>query len=107
VAREPQVADPWPRLSTTIRRTNGKTFNTKDKEHIHDIRGNNGNTGYSDHILNTGHTYGTITDTMEIITTGIKGRYLNTLEKYHIYISYLAKLYEGCPQNKILNEFSQ
>jgi hypothetical protein len=33
--------------------------------------------------LNTGHTYGTIADTMEIIT-GRKGKYLNTLEKYLI-----------------------
>jgi hypothetical protein len=30
--------------------------------------------------LNTGHTYGTITDTMEIIKTERKGRHLNTLE---------------------------
>jgi hypothetical protein len=30
-------------------------------------------------------TYGTGADTMEIITTGRKGKYLNTLEKYHIY----------------------
>jgi hypothetical protein len=63
----------------------GRTFNTRYKEHIHDIRSNNSNTGYSNHILNPGHTYGTITDTMEIITLGKKGRYLNTLEKYHIY----------------------
>jgi ABC-type transport system involved in Fe-S cluster assembly fused permease/ATPase subunit len=35
--------------------------------------------------LNTGHTYGTITDTMEIITTGKKGKHLNTPERYYIY----------------------
>jgi hypothetical protein len=35
--------------------------------------------------LNTGHAYGTITDTMDIITTWRKGKYLNTLEKCHIY----------------------
>jgi hypothetical protein len=63
----------------------GRTFDTRCKEHIHDIRSNNSNSGYSSHILNTGHTYGTITDTMEIITTGRKGKYLNTLERYHIY----------------------
>jgi hypothetical protein len=54
----------------------GRTFNSKYKEHIHDIRTNNSNTGY---------TYGTITDTMEIMKTERKGRYLNTLERYHIY----------------------
>jgi hypothetical protein len=47
----------------------------------HDIKSNYSNSGYSNHILNTGHTYGTIEDTMEIITTGRKGKYLNTLEK--------------------------
>jgi hypothetical protein len=66
-------------------RQTGRTFKTRYKEHIHDIRSNNSNSGYSSHILNTGHTYGTITDTMEIITTGRKGKHSNTLEKYHIY----------------------
>jgi predicted patatin/cPLA2 family phospholipase len=41
--------------------------------------------GYSNHILNTGHAYGTVTDTMDIITTGRKGKHLNTLEWYHMY----------------------
>jgi hypothetical protein len=68
-------------------RQTGRTFNTRYKDHIHDIRGNNSNTGYSNHILNTRHTYRTITDTMEIIT-GRKGRYLNTLERYYIYEIY-------------------
>jgi hypothetical protein len=36
-------------------------------------------------ILNTGHKYGTITDTMDIIRTHRKGKHLNTLEKCHIY----------------------
>jgi hypothetical protein len=62
----------------------GRTFNIRYKEHIHDIRSNNGNTGYVNHILNTGHTSGTITDTMEIIT-GKKDKHLNTLEVYYMY----------------------
>jgi hypothetical protein len=36
-------------------------------------------------MLNMGHTYGTITDTMDIRKTGKKGKHLNTLEKYRIY----------------------
>jgi hypothetical protein len=76
----------------------GRTYNTRYKEHIHDIRSNNSNTGYANHIqvLNTGHTYGTITDTMEIIKTGRKRRYLNTIEKYHIY--------EICKNNLHMND---
>jgi hypothetical protein len=56
----------------------------RHKEHIHDIKSNNSNSGYSNHILNTEHTYGAIADTMEIIT-GKKGKYFNSLEKYHSY----------------------
>jgi hypothetical protein len=55
------------------------------KEHIQAIRSNNGKSGYLNHILNTGHTYGNITDTMEIINTEKSGKHINTLERYHIY----------------------
>jgi hypothetical protein len=40
---------------------------------------------YSNHILNTGHTCGNITDTMEIIKTEKNGKHMNTLERYHIH----------------------
>jgi hypothetical protein len=60
-------------------------FNTRYREHIQAIRTNNSNSGYSNHVLATEHTYGTIEDTIDVIMTGRKGRHLNTLEKYHIY----------------------
>jgi hypothetical protein len=63
----------------------GRIFNIRYKEHIQAIRNNNSNSGYSNHILNTGHTCGIITDIMEIVKTVKKGRHLNTLEKYHVY----------------------
>jgi hypothetical protein len=59
----------------------GRTFNTRYKEHIYNIKSNNSNTGYSRHILDTGHSYGTMENTMDVIRIGKKGRYLNTLEK--------------------------
>jgi hypothetical protein len=63
----------------------GRTLNTRYKEHIHAIRSNNSNTGFANHILNTGHRYGTISNTMKIIKAGKKGKHLNTLEKYYIH----------------------
>jgi hypothetical protein len=63
----------------------GRTFQTRYKEHIHAVRSNNSNSVYSNRILNTGHKYRTIADTMDIIKTHRKGKHLNTLEKYHIY----------------------
>jgi hypothetical protein len=47
----------------------GRTFSTRYKEHIYDIKSNS-NTGYSSHILNTRYTYSTMEDTMKIIKTG-------------------------------------
>jgi hypothetical protein len=34
-----------------------QTFYTIYKEHIQTVRNNNGDSGYSNHILNTGHAY--------------------------------------------------
>jgi hypothetical protein len=45
----------------------GETFYTGHKEHWQTIRNNNGNSEYLSHILNTGHAYGSITDTMKVI----------------------------------------
>jgi hypothetical protein len=48
----------------------GRTFKVRYKEHIHAIRSNSNNSGYSNHILTMGHTYGRITNTMDVIRTG-------------------------------------
>jgi hypothetical protein len=63
----------------------GRTFKTRYKEHIQAIRNNNSNSGYSRHILNTGHTYGSVIDTIKVLKTQRKGKHLNTLERYYIY----------------------
>jgi hypothetical protein len=63
-------------------------FKTRCKEHIHGIRNNNGSGRYSKHILNTGHAYGSITKTMEVLKTERKGKHLNTLQNYHLYAVY-------------------
>jgi hypothetical protein len=65
----------------------GRTFHTRYTEHTHAITVAIAiaKSGYSNHILNTGNKYGTITDTMDIIKTHRKGKHLNTLEKYYIY----------------------
>jgi hypothetical protein len=55
----------------------GRIFSIIYKEHIHAIRNNNNNPNY---ILNIGHTYDIITDIMDVIRTGRKGRHLNTFK---------------------------
>jgi hypothetical protein len=62
-----------------------RTFKTRYKEHIYNRKCNNSNTGYSKHMLDTGHSYDTIENTMDVIRIGQKCKYLSTLEKYYIY----------------------
>jgi hypothetical protein len=59
------------------------------------------NSGYSNHMLNTGHIYGIIADTM-IIITWRKRKYFNTLEKYHIYESSRDNLHMNDTHNTII-----
>jgi hypothetical protein len=63
----------------------GRKFHIRYKEHIRDIRSNRDNTGYSNHILNTGHTYDTLEDKMQVVNIQNKGPHLNTLERFQIY----------------------
>jgi arginyl-tRNA--protein-N-Asp/Glu arginylyltransferase len=70
-----------------IRQT-GRSFLTRYKEHIRAIKYKKDFSGYAQHILNTGHSYGKIKDIMEIIKVENKGKYLYTLEKYHIFCLY-------------------
>jgi hypothetical protein len=47
---------------------------------------NKNKTGYSQHILNSGHERTRNIADMEILKTQYKSPYLNTLEKFHIFI---------------------
>jgi hypothetical protein len=58
----------------------GRALKTRYKEYIQAIRSNNYNSEHLNHILKSGHTYGTIRSTMDIIKTGRKGKHLNILE---------------------------
>jgi hypothetical protein len=57
----------------------GRKYTIKYKEQIHAPRNNNVNSGYSNYVLNTACTYGTVAGSMTVICTGRKGRHLNTL----------------------------
>jgi hypothetical protein len=45
----------------------GRAFNMRYKEYIQAIRNISSSCGYSDPILNMGHIYRTITDTVDIL----------------------------------------
>jgi hypothetical protein len=51
-----------------------RIFIVRRKEYIHATRNNNSNSRYSNHIIRTRHTYGTVMDVMDIVETGRKGK---------------------------------
>jgi hypothetical protein len=63
----------------------GRTFCTRHKEHITEIKTKGQKSKYAQHILDTTHEYGKIEQTMEILHIEKKGRMLSALESYHIY----------------------
>jgi hypothetical protein len=58
----------------------GSNFKARYTEHIREIRNNKPKTGYAQHILDTGHEYGKLEDTMEIIEVQYKQSHLNTIK---------------------------
>jgi hypothetical protein len=55
------------------------------KEHIQDTRNNKSNSKFAQHILDTGHTYNMIDQTIKVLHIEKKGHKLNTLERFEIY----------------------
>jgi hypothetical protein len=66
----------------------GRPFKTRLKKHIRATKYNRDTSTYAQHILDTGHTYGNMKNTTEIINIAQKGRHMNTLEKFCIYCAY-------------------
>jgi hypothetical protein len=60
------------------------------------IKHNKDTSTYAQHISNTGHAYGNMQDVMEVIQIGRKGRYMNSMERFHIFCTQ--------KENKHMNE---
>jgi hypothetical protein len=63
----------------------GRTFRTRYKEHIREIKTNGQKSKFAQNILDTTHNYDTIEHTMELLHLEKNGKMLNALESYHIY----------------------
>jgi len=62
----------------------GRTINIRYKAHIRYIKTNNPQSAYALHILNNRHEYGPLDETMQMIKTCTKGRYMNCWETMYI-----------------------
>jgi hypothetical protein len=77
------------------------------KEHLKAVHNNQPDTGYSRHILDFGHTHGNIEKTLTILRKAKKGKFLNSLEKYYIFLTSKADIHMnefGIEQNNSIYE---
>jgi hypothetical protein len=73
-----------------------RTFKTRYKEHIRDIKNNGQHSKFSQHVIETEHEYDIKERSMNILHIEKKGQILDTYERFHIY--------ETSKQNKQLND---
>jgi hypothetical protein len=67
-----------------------------------DICNNKSTSGYVQHIFDTGHAFGNMDDSMEIVKIQQKVSHLNTLENFYIYKLFQQgiQLNNNCPNLK-------
>jgi hypothetical protein len=65
----------------------GCMFKDLYREHIQAIRTNKHTSEYAQHILDMGHAYCKMEETMDIIHITRKGHLLNTFERFYIYMT--------------------
>jgi hypothetical protein len=63
----------------------GRTFKDSYREHIRAIRTNKHTSKYAQHILDKGHGYGKMEETVDVIHITREGHLLNTLDRFHMY----------------------
>jgi hypothetical protein len=62
----------------------GRSFYVRYKEHQKDFKNGHRSSKFAQYLLDNGHAFGTINETMKILHTINKGKMMNTLENLHI-----------------------
>jgi len=63
----------------------GRPFRVRYREYYNHFKYSNNRSIFVQHVINEGHSFGTIDETMNIIYYERKGKMLDTLEKFYIY----------------------
>jgi hypothetical protein len=63
------------------------------KEYVREIKNNGENSKFVLHKQNTGHECRNMDETLDVLHIQCKGRMMNTLENYHIYVAHIYKEY--------------
>ena len=74
-----------PSCNKTYTGQTGRSFQIRFREHKYDFKYMHRKSKYAQHLLDEGHSFGPMEETMHIIQFARKGRMMNVLENFHIY----------------------
>ena len=63
----------------------GQPVNIRYREHYNDFKNRQGSSKFTQRLIDNGHSFSPINETMKILHTIRKGSMMNTLENFHIY----------------------
>jgi len=63
----------------------GRYFHQRYKKHFHDFKFNTRKSSFATHLLDNYHSMGPINEIMTVLHTTKKGKFMDTVEKFHIY----------------------
>jgi hypothetical protein len=62
-----------------------RSFHKRYKEHVHDFKYNIRKSSFATHLLDNNHSMGPIYEIMDILYTTGKCKFMDTVERFHIY----------------------
>jgi len=63
----------------------GRPFRVRYREHYNDFKYSNNRATFAKHVINEGHSFGSMNEIMNVVHFERKGKMLDTLEKFYIY----------------------
>jgi len=81
----------------------GRQFSTCYKEHKTAFHNNRNTSSFAKHLTQEAHSFGPMSNIMQIVHCHRKGAHLNTIERFHIHTEFAANNHLNDPQTIFSN----
>jgi len=76
----------------------GRKFSTRYKEHKIAFRNNSNTSSFAKHLIQEAHSFGPMSNVMQIVHCHRKGAHLNTIERFHTHTEFATNNHLNDPQ---------
>jgi hypothetical protein len=76
----------------------GRKFSSRYKEHKIAFRNNSNTSSFAKHLIQEAHSFGPVSDVIQIVHCHRKGAHLNTIERFHTHTEFAASNHLNDPQ---------